>query len=176
MAAAGFGAVKTEIVVATPTVREVLLGDAPAAVVALPTLPGRQGPVGTAGVIGFQDLPHDDTEVKEASLLRGLADPHLSLPLAEGVSLDVRMIGVIRISRRVGIEGHDIVGGGTSKPLQADDDAKATEVDAFQHDPPGRHSYGSLPEVDLEVIEFRLECRQVVDDVAEADYGARPGS
>ena len=65
--------------------------------------------VGAAGVVGFQNLPHDQKEIRQTSLLQGLPDQRASVPFAELARFHVRMRDFVGGSRRVGIGSQHLV-------------------------------------------------------------------
>ena len=114
---------------------------------------------------------HDHTQVQHSPVGRRLADGRSALPFAERLPLHVRMEDVGRFGRGVGIEGHDVVRRGLSETVDLHEDLEPAELDSFEHDRRGDDGKSSIPKIDREAVELRLQNRQIIQDLADRRHG-----
>jgi hypothetical protein len=86
--------------------------------------------VGAVRVVRFQNLPHDQKEIRQSTLLQCLSDRHAPVPFAEMVRLNVRMRDILGSGRRVGITGQHLVAERITRVGPTEFDLKGT-VDIF---------------------------------------------
>lgn len=110
----------------------------------MPAEPVTEGHVGTARVVGLQDLPHDQEGVQQPPGPKGPVQRNLRFPEAERVSPQMRVTDFViggRGDRFLRNHPQFLI---VTEPGPVPDDLEGTEVDLFQDDPLGDHRHGCL--------------------------------
>ena len=165
---AASGALLTEAAAAAAAAVAVLLRHVSSAVVAGYPVPGIQLGVGAAAAIGVEQLGYQEEQVVEADLGHRCPDRRSALALAERLALDVRMGYLLVGGGRVRIERHHAIGMRRTQFMPIQPNLETPKLDPLQHDRIGRDAQCVPFEVDLDLIEFPLEGRDVL-----ADFGGR---
>lgn len=163
--------VVAQIRLAAFTPGRVVVGCAPAAIVALPSLPAGQRNVGAPRVIGLEDLPHDDAQVEDPSLFGRATDGGLSVSFTQGVSLHMRVDDIRRLRGRVRLQSPDFVRRCVADPVEREGNLEGTEFDPVECDRLGRDRERSGLQVDRQPAEFSLESIQVGEEIGEPYHG-----
>ena len=87
-----------------------------------------------AGVVGFQDLAHEDKEVQQPSAGKSGLDGRHSLAFAQNLVADVGMGDVAVPFGRVGLFCDHLVGAALANAFPVEDDSERAQVNVFQHD------------------------------------------
>ena len=98
-----------EIAAARVTLRTLLVVESAATSGAVPSLPTIECDVSAAAVVGIEDLPHDQEEIRQSSLFQRVANHRASFSCTQRLVFDVRMRHVITTARRLGIAGDNLV-------------------------------------------------------------------
>ena len=132
-------------------------------------MPIGQCDVGTAGVVGPQQIGHDHEEVVEPSLPQCVQDWQVTVAFAKRFILYVGMCHAIVGRCRNRIQCHDAIVSGMSvkKIVPGELDFESTQIDAFKFDGLGR--YRNLPrfKINANIRELVVQRKQVVIDVTE---------
>lgn len=82
---------------------------------------------------------------------------------------------VVQAIGRVGLLGNDLVGTSAADLLPGQHDPERAQVHTFQHDRRRQHTHRSLLEVQLDLVEFLFQGRQIRHDLARrSDMRWRP--
>ena len=151
----------------------ILLAHGTSAVLARQAVPFRERDVGTIGVVGIKDLPHDDEEVEQPSLIQGSFDRHSSLALAERVALNVRMRCLKASARRIRIQRFHAVGQGIAELTALQHNRERPEVEIVKDDLPSRDGKFIVAMIVLHVCKFSSQCHKITIQVAKCDARRR---
>ena len=100
---------KAEIAATRFTLRASFVIQLAAATGTVPSLPAIEGDIGAAAVVGVEDLPHDEKEIRQPSLLQGFADRRASFSFTQHLIFDVRVGHAITTVWRLRITGDNLV-------------------------------------------------------------------
>ena len=132
-------------------------------------MPIGQRDVGTAGVVGPQQIGHDHEEIVEPPLPQCVQDWQVAIAFAKRFFLHMGMRHTVVGSRRNRIECHDaIVSGMTvTQIIPGELYLKSPKVNAFKFDGLGR--YRNLPrlEINPNILEFVIQRSEVIVNVTE---------
>ena len=139
-----------------------------AAVGTVPAGPVSQLHVGVIRAVAFQDLTHQDEKVQEPPLLERISDRCPTIAFAEVAVTYVRVRRLRAAGGRVGVLSDYLVGPMIAQFAPVDDNPKRPQVNPLQHDTIRLDGDGCLGDVDLDLLEFGIQGKQVGKDIAFA--------
>lgn len=165
---AAIAAVTADLVSTRVAAAAVIVRDRTAAVLTVPATPVGELAVGTVGVVGLQDLPDEDKEIEETSLLQSLTDRSIPLALTQLLVLDMRMGDA---GTGVASDSDHAVSGTFVQPLPVEHDPERSQIDPFQHDLIRDHGQCSCFQVTGDLGEFVVQGEQVPPDLLVRNEG-----
>lgn len=129
--------------------------------------------IGGAGVVGPQDLPHQQAKFPQPPLLQRAGEHRLAVPFAELFLLDVRMRDSRLRGGGTGVERPDLIGRRTAELIQVEPDLERTQVDVFEHDPFGGDRQRPFPPVQFNVFKLLVERLQFFPQLPQVERGRR---
>ena len=129
----------------------------------VPSLPTIECDVGAAAVVGIEDLPHDQEEIRQPSLLQRVADGRASFSFTQRLIFDVRMRHVITTAWRLRIAGDNLVVQWCVREMQPD--LERSQKHLFQFDRIGHGGEMSPAEIAADLGELVVERDEVAVDL-----------
>ena len=132
-------------------------------------MPIGQCDVGTAGVVGPQQIGHDHEEVVEPSLPQCVQDGQVAVTFAKRFILYVGMSHAVVGRRRNRIECHDAIVPRMSvaQIVPGELDLKPSQIDFFKFDGLSRDRNLPRLEINPNILEFVIQRSEVIVDVTE---------
>ena len=133
--------------------------------------PAAQRHIGTAFVVGFEDLIHEEEKVQQAPGGQGCFDGRGTIPFAENVLANMRVSDLLVQLRTVRRQRPGIVSTGQANPLPVKSDLEGAQMQILEPDRPGDDGHGSLPQINGHLTEFIAQRHQIAGDISVSRHG-----
>ena len=126
-------------------------------------MPVGEAAIGGAGVVGAEDLRHEEKEFPQPSLFQSPGNGVSTFTFAERVALHMRVRHIIATAGTTRIESNHLIGLITAELIQRESNLERAEVDLFQDNPFGPDTENFGEPVDLDFIELVLDGLQFLE-------------
>lgn len=154
----------TQRVATQVTRRAVVLADAVATRVTADSVPVREGDIGTAGIVGLEDLSDDHEVIAQPSRPECLLEWQRRIPFAKNILQDVGMRDIAPCGWTPGFQRYDFQFAAGAQAGPVPDELEGSERKFVEHDVLGRHPQGRLAEIEFQLPEFCPQRQQFLVD------------
>ena len=165
---AAVAAVAADLIATRVAVAVVIVRDRTAAVLTVAATPSGELAIGAVGVVGLQDLPHENKEVEEPTLLQSLGDRDIPVSFTQVLILNMRMGGP---GTGIASNSDHAVGRTFLQLVAIEHDPERSQIDFFQHNLIRDDCQRSRFQVTADLGEFLLQGDEIPPDLLGRNEG-----